>query len=72
MKRKAIIYRRVEIDVEKLVPKELDKPLAPKEVYFVRGIPMTHNAKVMMIAPPVASMKRRCPPTRCWIVTSTT
>ena len=33
--------------VERLVEKELGKPLAPKAVCFVRDIPKTRNAKVM-------------------------
>jgi acetyl-CoA synthetase len=34
-------------ELKELVTKGLGKPLAPKEVRFVRGIPKTRNAKVM-------------------------
>jgi acetyl-CoA synthetase len=34
-------------ELERLVAKELGKPLAPKAVCFVRDIPKTRNAKVM-------------------------
>ena len=35
------------VELEKLVTQEMGKPLAPKEVRFVRDIPKTRNAKVM-------------------------
>ncbi|MEE8391692.1 MAG: AMP-binding protein, partial [Anaerolineae bacterium] len=35
------------VELEKLVAKELGKPLAPKAVRFVRDLPRTRNAKVM-------------------------
>ena len=38
---------QLKAELRRLVADELGKPMAPKEIFFVRDLPRTRNAKIM-------------------------